>query len=362
MATRWILMACTVLLALIFSLLIYHNCIKNNQTNSIKNEPDDIQGKGSLGESDDRSNDARRPVMKSVISQGENSTVWRGFFNGKCVALKYFSRSEGSLWQNECYIYSMLTPGHENILKFIAASDSNDNLNQFWLATSFYDQGSLQDYLTAHTLTWDRLLTMAKCITAGLSFLHSEWQLDGKPKPAIAHQDLKSKNILVGNDGTCVLADFGLSMDLSQGYLSQVHRNGQVGTYRYMAPEKLEARIDVENPESFKQIDVYSLALVLWELLSRCHITDEPENTDNICTNFTLPFEDVVGCSPTLEQMTKSVVVNGCRPSLPSGLSSHQSKNEVTCVWTTIKECWDNDPEARLTAACINTRLISLVS
>jgi serine/threonine protein kinase len=52
----------------------------------------------------------------------------------------------------------------------------------------------------------------------------------------------------------------------------------KVGTFRYMAPEKLEARIDVENPESFKQIDVYSLALVLWELLSRCHIIRKYEH------------------------------------------------------------------------------------
>lgn len=227
MVTRWILIACTVSLVLIFTLLIYCIRAKNNIHNS-KDEPDGmIHGKGFLNESEEKS-DALKPVNKSVISQGKNSTVWHGFFNGKAVALKYFSRNEESLWQNECSIYSKCTPGHENILTFIAASDPRDNLNQIWLATSFYDQGSLQDFLTAHTLTWDKLLTMAKCITAGLSFLHSERQPDGKPKAAIAHQDLKSKNILVGNDGTCVLADFGLSMDLSQGYLSQVHKNGQV--------------------------------------------------------------------------------------------------------------------------------------
>lgn len=44
----------------------------------------------------------------------------------------------------------------------------------------------------------------------------------------------------------------------------------QVGTARYMAPEVLESRINLENIESFKQADVYSMALVLWELTSRC--------------------------------------------------------------------------------------------
>lgn len=230
MVTRWILIACTISLVLIFTLLIYCIHTKNTARNSIRNEPDGkLQEKDSLSESTEKSK-TQKPVTKSVISQGKNSTVWQGFFNGELVALKYFSRNEETVWQNECSIYSKCNPGHENILEFIAASEPCDN--QIWLATSFCDQGSLQDYLTAHTLTWERLLTMAKDITAGLSYLHSERQTDGKLKNAIAHQDIKSKNILVRNDGNCVLGDFGLSMDLSQDYLSQVHRNGQVSSAR----------------------------------------------------------------------------------------------------------------------------------
>lgn len=37
-----------------------------------------------------------------------------------------------------------------------------------------------------------------------------------------------------------------------------------------MAPEVLESRMNLENVESFKQTDVYSMALVLWEMTSRC--------------------------------------------------------------------------------------------
>lgn len=38
-----------------------------------------------------------------------------------------------------------------------------------------------------------------------------------------------------------------------------------------MAPEVLESRMNLENVESFKQTDVYSMALVLWEMTSRCN-------------------------------------------------------------------------------------------
>lgn len=34
-------------------------------------------------------------------------------------------------------------------------------------------------------------------------------------KPAISHRDLNSRNVLVKNDGTCVISDFGLSMKLT---------------------------------------------------------------------------------------------------------------------------------------------------
>lgn len=34
-------------------------------------------------------------------------------------------------------------------------------------------------------------------------------------KPAVSHRDLNSRNVLVKNDGTCVISDFGLSMKLT---------------------------------------------------------------------------------------------------------------------------------------------------
>lgn len=37
-----------------------------------------------------------------------------------------------------------------------------------------------------------------------------------------------------------------------------------------MAPEALDARVNLRDIESFKQIDVYALALVLWEVCMRC--------------------------------------------------------------------------------------------
>ena len=46
-----------------------------------------------------------------------------------------------------------------------------------------------------------------------------------------------------------------------------------MGTYRYMAPEALDARVNLRDIESFKQIDVYALALVIWEIIRRCQFS-----------------------------------------------------------------------------------------
>ncbi len=45
----------------------------------------------------------------------------------------------------------------------------------------------------------------------------------------------------------------------------------QVGTLRYLAPEVLEGALNLRDPEiALKNVDVYAMALVLWEVLSRC--------------------------------------------------------------------------------------------
>lgn len=59
-----------------------------------------------------------------------------------------------------------------------------------------------------------------------------------KGKPAIAHRDLKSKNILVKSNFTCAIGDLGLAVrhDVNTDTVD-IPLNNRVGTKRYMAPE-----------------------------------------------------------------------------------------------------------------------------
>uniref|UniRef100_A0A671QMX0 TGF-beta receptor type-2 n=1 Tax=Sinocyclocheilus anshuiensis TaxID=1608454 RepID=A0A671QMX0_9TELE len=122
--------------------------------------------------------------------------------------------------------------------------------------------------------------------------------------------------------------------------------DSQVGTARYMAPEVLESRINLENIESFKQTDVYSMALVLWEITSRCNAIGEVKDYEP-------PFGSKVREHPCVESMKDNVLRDRGRPEIPSSWMKHQG---VAAVCTTINECWDHDPEARLTAQCVAER------
>lgn len=47
-----------------------------------------------------------------------------------------------------------------------------------------------------------------------------------------------------------------------------------MGTLQYMSPEALEGRMNLTDSEAFKQVDVYALSLVIWEVCNRCAIEE----------------------------------------------------------------------------------------
>ncbi|XP_064644374.1 activin receptor type-2A-like [Lineus longissimus] len=294
-----------------------------------------------------------RPLqLLEIKARGRFGAVWKAQLLTEHVAVKIFPLQDKLSWMTEQDIFNQPQMDHANILRFIATERRGDNLNmELWLITQFHEYGSVYDYLKGNLLSWNQLVNMAESMARGLAYLHEDIP-SGKisqHKPAIAHRDFKSKNVLVKADLTACVADFGLALkfDPCKG---PGDTHGQVGTRRYMAPEVLEGAINF-NRDAFLRIDMYACGLVLWEMASRCTVADGP------IPEYRLPFEEEVGQHPTLEDMQEAVVQKKIRPRMKEQWALHPGL-ESFC--DTIEECWDHDAEARLSAGCVEERLNAL--
>jgi hypothetical protein len=223
---------------------------------------------------------ARQLTQGELVGQGRYGAVRKATFKNDLVAVKTFITTEEASWKNEAEIYNTPMLRHENILGFIASDIRGGSRTEMLLIMDYCPHGSLYDYLKRETpLSLQEAVSLAFTAIKGLEHLHDEivgTQLEGtRGKPAIAHRDIKSKNILVKRPGVCAIADFGLAIKYSSDMQGpEIPKNRRVGTIRYMAPEVLDNTIKSHVFTAYKQVDMYAFGLVLWEITRR--IQEEP--------------------------------------------------------------------------------------
>ncbi|CAG5115847.1 unnamed protein product, partial [Candidula unifasciata] len=298
-----------------------------------------------------------RTVGKQVtllerIGKGRFGEVWRGKWLDEDVAVKTFSSLDEISWKQETDIYNTGMLHHENILGYYA-SDTVGILSctQNWLILQYHRNGSLYDYLQQSDIDIEEMLLLAHSAAAGLAHLHTEIKEGtGKhEKPAIAHRDIKSKNILVKDNGQCCIGDLGHAVRNS--HLTSDTEAGRllVGTKRYMAPEVLAETLNTESFESFKCVDVYAFGLVLWEIARRARPFAE---------EYRIPFWDLVPADPSFEDMKRVVVLEKQRPPIPNRWSQDPLMCEVAKL---TSGCWSHNPKVRLTLLRVKKNLYSLL-
>lgn len=79
----------------------------------------------------------------------------------------------------------------------------------------------------------------------------------------IVHRDIKPENVMVGEAGSVHVIDFGLARSFED--VTWTHTGALIGTPMYMSPEQVTGRIKVDQ-----RTDIYSLGLMLYELLTLC--------------------------------------------------------------------------------------------
>ena len=136
--------------------------------------------------------------------------------------------------------------------------------SDYFIAMEFVD-GVHAGQLYKHVVDKERMPpTMIARIGAdaatALHYAHEQRGPSGKPL-GLVHRDVSPANIMVSFDGTVKLCDFGIAKAAMLG--DQLTNPGQVkGKYAYMSPEQtIAAPLDGRS-------DVFSLAIVMWELLA----------------------------------------------------------------------------------------------
>lgn len=301
----------------------------------------------------------------SMIGQGKYGTVWKGMINEQPVAVKIFPAQHKQYFVNERNIYSVPFMDCFSLLSYFGCDERrnlDDNI-EYFLVLSLAPYGCLQDWLMENTTSYSIFCKMAKSITRGLSHLHTEIKKGDQVKPCICHRDFNTRNILVKADFTCCVADFGFALKTfgskyeykGEIAVAETKSINEVGTLRYMAPEILEGAVNLRDCETaLKQIDVYSLGLVLWELCVRCHDLYPHGQSPPA---YKAPYEAEIGKNPTFEQMQVLVSKHKARPLFPPGWGGGPAGKIAR---DTCEECWDHDAEARLTALCAEERIHEL--
>ncbi|XP_060807194.1 activin receptor type-1 isoform X2 [Amyelois transitella] len=290
---------------------------------------------------------AKQVSLIDCVGKGRYGEVWRGSWYGDAVAVKiFFSRDEAS-WRRETEIYSTVLLRHEHILAYIGSDmTSRNSCTQLWLITHYHPLGSLYEHLNRCTLTRHQMMVI--CLSAINGLLHLHTEIHGtQGKPAIAHRDIKTKNILVKVNGECCIADLGLAVTRAH-VASKQHSNPRQGTKRYMSPEMLDQSINLECFESYLKCDVYAFALVLWEVSRRTLPCPREARA---------PFAELVPPDPSFELMRKVVCGDGARPAPVD--DDHPT---MVGLANLMRECWHQNPSVRLPALRIKKTLLKLAS
>ncbi|KAJ3531793.1 hypothetical protein NMY22_g8005 [Coprinellus aureogranulatus] len=153
---------------------------------------------------------------------------------------------------------------------------------------------------------WDLFRFMHE-IAEGMVYLHHK---------GVLHGDLKAANVLVDDDYTCVITDFGQSEIKSEAYRLSGESPPHQGTMRWQAPEILTGEVEMT-----KETDVYAFAIACVEIVNLGKLP------------WGIMLED--------EAIRQRVLKDNARPTLNESPFNTPSLQEI------LKLCWHRDPTHR---------------
>ncbi|KAJ7136910.1 kinase-like domain-containing protein, partial [Mycena epipterygia] len=259
--------------------------------------------------------DAVRESQNSVAGGGF-ADIWLGRLDGRRVCLKvlrFHTSSTPQALQNLTFCREALCWAgldHPNILPFLGVNEQIAPYQSFCLISPWMDHGNLMNFLESNP-DFDRLKAVIDT-AQGMRYLH---ELD----PPIVHADIRGANILVTNELSCCLADFGLAA-ATEMTITSVRQDG---TVPWMAPEIITEITPETTPSPTR--DIFAFGCTTLEIFTGKS-----------------PFNGLI--PPVIIHK----VLNGERPSRPAAGSSPQEITDQ--IWAVITSCWKHNATERPSA------------
>lgn len=207
-------------------------------------------------------------ASENELGRGGFGVVYKGELDdGTKIAVKrmeagVISNKALDEFQSEIAVLSKVR--HRHLVSLLGYSiEGNERI----LVYEYLPQGALSKHLfqwkklELEPLSWKRRLNIALDVARGMEYLHT------LAHQSFIHRDLKSSNILLGDDFRAKVSDFGLVKLAPDGERSVVTR--LAGTFGYLAPEyAVMGKITTKA-------DVFSFGVVLMELLTGMMALDE---------------------------------------------------------------------------------------
>ena len=188
------------------------------------------------------------------LGTGGMATVWLGYDTilDRQVAIKTFkidANDEDAVKRFNREAKAVTSLSHPNI---VSIYDVENEGEFYYLILEYVEGMTLKDYMIKNPrIPIETIVHIAKQISAGLSHAHQN---------GIIHRDIKPQNILMKEDLTCKITDFGIARAYGDTTLTQT--NQMLGTVYYLSPE--QARGNVATAQS----DIYSLGILIFEMIT----------------------------------------------------------------------------------------------
>ena len=211
--------------------------------------------------------DARYEVHE-LIGVGGMALVYKAYdvIESKVVSIKilkdeYFGNKEFMRrFKNESKAVSVLS--HPNIVKVWNVSFGT---NFQYIVMEYISGITLKEYMINNRkISWQNALKIIKQILSALSHAHSM---------GVVHRDIKPQNIMISDDGSIKVMDFGIARFFKNKTQTMTDRT--IGSVHYISPEQ------AKGLPSNARSDIYSVGVILYEMLTG-HLPFEADNAVSV--------------------------------------------------------------------------------